>query len=82
MAFFVLAHLDFRGSHVETFQESKEPQGEVIALAFHESHFLVGDPNVAVEVELFTEFLGETFRINGIITVYKSVLSNSSWKLL
>ena len=82
MAFLVLAHLNLGGTHVETFQEGEEPQREVIAFPFHETHFLVGDFDVAVKVELFAQFLGKTLGIDCVVAVDKGVLSHGAREFL
>ena len=82
MAFLVLAYLNLGWPHVEAFQEGEEPQREVVAFPFHETHFLVRDFDVAVKVELFAQFLGEAFGINRVVSVHEGILSHSAGKLL
>ena len=82
VTFFVLTDLDLGGTHVKAFQESEEPQREVIAFAFHETYFLVGDPNAAIKIELLPQFLGKAFWIDCVVTVDESVLSHGAWELL
>ena len=74
MAFLVLAHLNLVGPHVETTQESEEPQREIVALLLHEMHFVVGDLDVAVKVELLAQFFSETLGIHGVVAVHECVL--------
>ena len=80
--FLVLAHLDFGGPHVEAFQEGEEPQREIVAFPFHETHFLVRDFDVTVKVELFAQLLGKAFGIDRVVAVDDGILSLGAGKLL
>ena len=82
MAFLVLAHLDLGGFQMEASQEGEEPQREIVAFPLHESHFLVGDFDVAVEVKLFAQLLGEAFRIDRVVAVDEGVLPDGARELL
>ena len=82
MTFLVLAHLDLGGTHVEAFKEGEEPKREVVAFPLHETHFFIGDFNVAIKVELFSQFLGKARGIYRVVAVDEGVLSHGAGELL
>ena len=67
---------------MEAFQEGEEPQWEIVAFPLHEAHFLIGNADIRVAVELLPQLLGETFRLNRVVAVHESLLSHGEGELL